>query len=66
MSPVAPKSTRRLPNASRARLSFFFDGTLYTDDEMIRQGLLNKTGARMGHISISGPTARSPRSRIWM
>ncbi|MGQ0673307.1 MAG: pyrroloquinoline quinone biosynthesis protein PqqB [Hyphomicrobium sp.] len=33
----------------------FFDGTLYTDDEMIRQGLLNKTGARMGHISISGP-----------
>ena len=33
----------------------FFDGTLYTDDEMITQGLLNKTGARMGHISISGP-----------
>ena len=32
----------------------FFDGTLFTDDEMIRQGLLNKTGARMGHISISG------------
>ncbi len=32
----------------------FFDGTLYTNDEMIRQGLLNKTGARMGHISISG------------
>jgi pyrroloquinoline quinone biosynthesis protein B len=33
----------------------FFDGTLYTDTEMIDQGLLNKTGARMGHISISGP-----------
>jgi pyrroloquinoline quinone biosynthesis protein B len=33
----------------------FFDGTLYTDDEMIKQGLLNKTGARMGHMSISGP-----------
>jgi len=33
----------------------FFDGTLYTDDEMIRQGLMKKTGARMGHISISGP-----------
>jgi pyrroloquinoline quinone biosynthesis protein B len=33
----------------------FFDGTLYTDNEMIDQGLLNKTGARMGHISISGP-----------
>ncbi|MGE0024695.1 MAG: pyrroloquinoline quinone biosynthesis protein PqqB [Hyphomicrobium sp.] len=33
----------------------FFDGTLYTDDEMIRQGLMKKTGQRMGHISISGP-----------
>ncbi|MFN3624438.1 MAG: pyrroloquinoline quinone biosynthesis protein PqqB [Hyphomicrobium sp.] len=33
----------------------FFDGTLFTDDEMIEQGLLNKTGARMGHISMSGP-----------
>jgi pyrroloquinoline quinone biosynthesis protein B len=32
----------------------FLDGTLYADDEMIVQGLLNKTGARMGHISISG------------
>lgn len=33
----------------------FFDGTLYTDDEMIRQGLMQKTGNRMGHISMSGP-----------
>lgn len=33
----------------------FFDGTLFTDDEMIAQGLLNKTGQRMGHISMSGP-----------
>lgn len=33
----------------------FFDGTLFTDDEMIKQGLMQKTGARMGHISISGP-----------
>ncbi len=32
----------------------FFDGTLYEDDEMIRQDLMPKTGARMGHISISG------------
>ena len=32
-----------------------FDGTLYTDDEMIAQGLSDKTGARMGHISMSGP-----------
>jgi pyrroloquinoline quinone biosynthesis protein B len=31
-----------------------FDGTLYTDDEMIAQGLSDKTGRRMGHISMSG------------
>jgi pyrroloquinoline quinone biosynthesis protein B len=32
----------------------FFDGTLFEDDEMIKQGLLNKTGKRMGHMSVSG------------
>lgn len=32
-----------------------FDGTLYSDDEMVAQGLSAKTGARMGHISMSGP-----------
>ena len=38
-----------------------FDGTLYTDDEMIAQGLSSKTGRRMGHISMSGPKDRSQR-----
>lgn len=33
----------------------FFDGTLWQDDEMIRAGLGQKTGQRMGHISMSGP-----------
>ncbi len=33
----------------------FLDGTLFTDDEMVAQGLSQKTGARMGHISVSGP-----------
>lgn len=32
----------------------FFDGTLWRDDEMIRQGVGAKTGRRMGHISIDG------------
>lgn len=31
-----------------------FDGTLYSDEEMIAQGLSSKTGKRMGHISMSG------------
>ena len=42
----------------RSRLShaplLFFDGTLYTNDEMIKQGLLNKTGDRIGHMNMSG------------
>jgi pyrroloquinoline quinone biosynthesis protein B len=32
----------------------FFDGTLWRDDEMIRLGVGNKTGRRMGHMSMSG------------
>ncbi len=32
----------------------FFDGTLWTDEEMIRLGLGTKTGRRMGHLSVSG------------
>ncbi|SDJ26136.1 pyrroloquinoline quinone biosynthesis protein B [Salipiger marinus] len=43
----------------RARISgadlLCFDGTLWRDDEMIREGLGQKTGQRMGHISMSGP-----------
>jgi pyrroloquinoline quinone biosynthesis protein B len=32
----------------------FFDGTLFEDDEMIRQGVGRKTGRRMGHMSLAG------------
>lgn len=32
----------------------FFDGTLWQDDEMVRAGLSQKTGRRMGHMSMSG------------
>lgn len=33
----------------------FFDGTLWHDTEMVEAGLSQKTGQRMGHMSISGP-----------
>ena len=50
----------KLDAATAARLSgaplLFFDGTLYTNDEMIVQGLMNKTGDRIGHMNISGPS----------
>jgi pyrroloquinoline quinone biosynthesis protein B len=42
--------SRRLAGSELA----FFDGTLWRDDEMIRLGVGNKTGRRMGHMSISG------------
>jgi pyrroloquinoline quinone biosynthesis protein B len=32
-----------------------FDGTVFTDNEMQETGVGTKTGARMGHIAISGP-----------
>lgn len=32
-----------------------FDGTLWRDDEMVTAGLSQKTGNRMGHMSMSGP-----------
>ena len=32
----------------------FFDGTLFEDDELISQGLLDKTGQRMGHMCMNG------------
>lgn len=32
-----------------------FDGTLWRDDELITAGLAEKTGHRMGHVSIDGP-----------
>jgi pyrroloquinoline quinone biosynthesis protein B len=48
-----------LPDGLKARLegadAVLFDGTLWQDDEMIRAGLSQKTGARMGHMSMAGP-----------
>jgi pyrroloquinoline quinone biosynthesis protein B len=50
----------------------FFDGTLFTDDEMIAAGLSVKTGTRMGHVPISGPNgtiarlANLPARRIFL
>jgi pyrroloquinoline quinone biosynthesis protein B len=47
---VTPALRARLENADVA----MFDGTLFTDDEMIRNGSGLKTGRRMGHMPIDG------------
>ena len=48
-----------MTDALRARLDgadvVLFDGTLWQDDEMQRAGLGEKTGKRMGHMSMSEP-----------
>ncbi len=47
--------TEDLRERLRGAACLLFDGTLWSDDEMIRAGAGPKTGARMGHMSISGP-----------
>jgi len=47
---VGPDLKKRLGQAG----TLLFDGTLYTDDEMITAGVGRKTGGRMGHIAMSG------------
>jgi len=48
----------RVDAALAARLEgaslVFFDGTLWHENEMIEQGLMGKTGSRMGHVNMSG------------
>jgi pyrroloquinoline quinone biosynthesis protein B len=48
----------RVTDAMRERFAradvLLFDGTLFSDDEMIRTGTGQKTGRRMGHIPIDG------------
>ena len=39
----------------------FFDGTVFTDNEMIDAGLGTKTGTRMGHVPLSGPNGTLAR-----
>ena len=47
---ATPELSQRLKGAELV----FFDGTLWRDDEMIREGSGAKTGRRMGHMSASG------------
>lgn len=47
---MTPALAERLSGADLV----FFDGTVFHDDEMIRTGTGIKTGARMGHMAMSG------------
>lgn len=53
--PGCAAMTPHLADRLRGAAAVFFDGTLWSDDEMVRAGLGPKTGRRMGHMSVSGP-----------
>jgi pyrroloquinoline quinone biosynthesis protein B len=52
--PGAAEVTPALKDRLGAADVVLFDGTLFTDDEMIRTGTGPKTGRRMGHMPIDG------------
>lgn len=52
--PGCARMTQRLADRLRGAGLVFFDGTVWRDDEMIRTGVGRKTGARMGHMAMSG------------
>ena len=52
--PGCAMMTEALSNRLRGAACVMFDGTLFTDDEMIAAGAGPKTGRRMGHMPISG------------
>ena len=56
---VSNEVRRRVDGASL----LLMDGTLWRDDEMIRQGVGNKTGRRMGHVAMSGADGAIERLR---
>lgn len=53
--PACARMTPELAERLRGAALVLFDGTLWTDDEMIRDCVGVKTGTRMGHLSVSGP-----------
>ena len=52
--PGCARMTPELEARLRGSKLVFFDGTLWSDDELVRLGISHKTGQRMGHMSING------------
>lgn len=58
----------RLTRKLRGAALLFFDGTTFTDDEMVALGLSAKTAWRMGHVAMSGENGSIERLKaceIW-
>ncbi len=54
--PGCAKITQGLLKKLESAELLFFDGTTYTDGEMVALGLSQKTAWRMGHVAMSGET----------
>jgi pyrroloquinoline quinone biosynthesis protein B len=54
VAPACAEITEAVRRQLRQADLVFFDGTLFTDDEMIKSGTGQKTGQRMGHLPIDG------------
>ncbi len=52
--PSCAEVTENVRGAIEGTDLLFFDGTLYTDDEMINAGEGTKTAGRMGHVAMTG------------
>lgn len=52
--PGCARIDEKLRDRLRDAACLLFDGTVYTDDEMLTAGVGQKTGTRMGHLPISG------------
>ena len=52
-----PPVERRLREAD----AILFDGTFWTDDELVRLGISSATASDIGHVPVSGPDGSLPR-----
>ena len=59
--PGCAEITPRLQERVRGADLLFFDGTTFTDDEMVNLGLSEKTAWRMGHVAMSGENGSMSR-----
>ena len=55
MVPGCARITDKLKERVEGADILFFDGTLFRDEEMVEAGLSDKTGRRMGHVSVADP-----------
>ncbi len=61
--PGCARMTPELEDRIRGSALVFFDGTLWSDDELVQLGISYKTGQRMGHMSINGGVGHVDRVR---